>query len=152
MDISADMVKVLRDETGISVMQCKRALEEAGGDMEKARVALQAMSAAQAEKKADRTLGAGIIASYIHGNKKMGVLLELSCETDFVAQNEEFVSAANQIAMHAGAMAPETLEELAEQAFIMNPELTIKQVVDGLIQKTGERVEIARFVRYTIEA
>lgn len=152
MEISAEMVKVLRDETGISVMQCKRALEEAGGDMEKARVALQAMSAAQAEKKADRTLGAGIIASYIHGNKKMGVLLELSCETDFVAQNEEFVSTANQIAMHAGAMAPETLEELAEQAFIMNPELTIKQVIDGLIQKTGERVEIARFVRYTIEA
>jgi elongation factor Ts len=150
MEITADMVKVLREETGVSVMQCKKALEESAGDMEKAREALKVIAASQAEKKADRTLGGGIIASYIHGNKKMGVLLELSCETDFVAQNEEFVSAGNQIAMHIGAMSPETVEELAEQAFIMNPELTVKQVIEGLIQKTGERVEIGRFVRYTL--
>ncbi|NDF13637.1 MAG: elongation factor Ts, partial [Proteobacteria bacterium] len=93
---------------------------------------------------------AGIVAAYIHGNKKMGVLLELSCETDFVAQNEEFVSAANQVAMHIGAMEPADIEALMEQPFIMNPELTVKQVIDGLVQKTGERVEIGRFVRYTI--
>jgi elongation factor Ts len=150
MEITADMIKVLREETGISVMQCKKALEEAGGDMEKARTELRAMSAAQAEKKAERTLGGGVVASYIHSNKKMGVLVELSCETDFVAQNDEFVSAANQIAMHIGAMEPETVEALLEQPFIMNPEMTIKQVVDGLVQKTGERVEIGNFVRYSI--
>ncbi len=150
MTITADMIKVLREETGISVMQCKKALEEAGGDMEKARTELRAMSAAQAEKKSDRTIGAGIIASYIHSNKKMGVLVELSCETDFVAQNDEFVSAANQIAMHIGAMEPENVEALLEQPFIMNPEMNIKQVVDGLVQKTGERVEIGKFVRYSI--
>jgi len=150
MEITADMIKVLREETGISVMQCKKALEEAGGDMEKARTELRAMSAAQAEKKSDRTIGAGIIASYIHSNKKMGVLVELSCETDFVAQNDEFVSAANQIAMHIGAMEPETTEALLEQPFIMNPEMNIKQVIDGLVQKTGERVEIGKFVRYSI--
>lgn len=150
MEITADMIKSLREETGISVMQCKKALEEAGGDMEQARVALRAIAAAQAEKKSDRTIGAGIIAAYIHSNKKMGVLFELSCETDFVAQNEEFVAAANQIAMHIGAMEPEDTSALLEQAFIMNPELTVKQVIDGLVQKTGERVEISRFVRYSI--
>lgn len=150
MEITADMIKMLREETGISVMQCKKALEEAGGDMEQARAELRAMSAAQAEKKSDRTIGAGIIASYIHSNKKMGVLVELSCETDFVSQNDEFVAAANQIAMHIGAMEPDTIETLLEQAFIMNPEMTIKQVIDGLVQKTGERVEIGKFVRYSI--
>lgn len=150
MEITADMIKSLREETGISVMQCKKALEEAGGDMEQARVALRDIAASQAEKKADRTIGAGIVAAYIHGNKKMGVLFELSCETDFVAQNEEFVAAANQIAMHIGAMEPADVTALLDQSFIMNPELTIKQVIDGLVQKTGERVEISRFVRYSI--
>ena len=150
MEISADMVKVLREETGVSVMQCKKALEEAGGDMDKAREALKVIAAAQAEKKADRTLGGGVIASYIHSNKKMGVLLELVCETDFVAQNEEFISTATQIAMHTGAMDPENVEALLEQPFLMNPEMTIQQVIEGLVQKTGERVEISKFVRYSI--
>jgi elongation factor Ts len=80
----------------------------------------------------------------------MGVLVELSCETDFVSQNDEFVSAASQLAMHIGAMEPENVEALLEQQFIMNPEITIKQVIDGLVQKTGERVEIGKFVRYSI--
>ena len=150
MEITADMIKSLREETGISVMQCKKALEEASGDMEQARVALRAIAATQAEKKADRELGGGVVASYIHGNKKMGVLLTMNCETDFVAQNEEFISIANQIAMHIGAMEPESLEALLEQPFIMNPELTVKQVIDGLIQKTGERVEMGRFMRYSV--
>ena len=150
MNITAEQIKELRDATGISVMQCKKALEEAQGDMEAAKVVLQSIAAAQAEKKADRELGGGIVASYIHGNKKMGVLLSVNCETDFVAQNEEFVSAANQIAMHIGAMQPADVSELADQAFIMNPEMTIKQVIDGLTQKTGERVEIGHFVRYEI--
>lgn len=150
MEITADMIKALREETGISVMQCKKALEEAKGDMEQARVALRDLAAAQAEKKSDRTIGAGIVSSYIHSNKKMGVLLELACETDFVAQNEEFISAANQIAMHIGAMEPADNAALLEQAFIMNPELTIQQVIEGLVQKTGERVEIGKFVRYSV--
>lgn len=150
MNITADMVKVLREETGVSVMQCKKALEEAQGDMEAARAALRVIAAAQAEKKSDREIGGGIVASYIHGNKKMGVLLSMNCETDFVAQNESFVSTANQIAMHIGAMEPENIEALLEQPFIMNPELTVKQVVDDLVQKTGERVEIGQFVRYSI--
>ena len=150
MEINAETVKVLREETGISVMQCKKALEDAGGDIEKARAILREMSAAQAAKKADRELGAGIVASYIHSNKKMGVMVQIACETDFVAQNDEFVAGASQIAMHIGAMNPEDVSALLEQPFILNPEMTVKQVIDGLTQKTGERVEIGRFVRYEV--
>ncbi len=150
MNITAEQIKELRDATSVSVMQCKRALEESNGDMDAAREALKVIAAAQAEKKADRELGGGIVTSYIHSNKKMGVLVAINCETDFVAQNEEFVSAANQIAMHIGAMQPADVSELLDQPFIMNPEVTIKQVVEGLTQKTGERVEIGRFVRYEI--
>ena len=150
MNITAEQIKELRDATGVSVMQCKKALEESQGDMEAAKVALRAIAAAQAEKKADRELGAGVIATYVHANKKMGVMLEMQCETDFVSQNEEFVNAANQIALHIGAMDPESVEALLEQPFIMNPELTVKQVIDGVVQKTGERVELSKFVKYAI--
>lgn len=150
MNITAEQIKELRDATGVSVMQCKKALEESQGDMDAAKVALRAIAAAQAEKKADRELGAGVIATYVHANKKMGVMLEMQCETDFVSQNEEFMNAANQIALHIGAMDPESVEALLEQPFIMNPELTVKQVIDGVVQKTGERVELSKFVKYAI--
>lgn len=150
MNITAEQVKELRDLTGVSIMQCKKALEEANGDMEAAKVALRSIAAAQAEKKADRELGAGIIASYIHANKKMGVLVQISCETDFVSQNDEFVALANNVALHIGAMDPQTNEELLEQPFIMNPELTVKQLIDNTVQKTGERIEVQKFVKYNI--
>ena len=80
----------------------------------------------------------------------MGVLVEIQCETDFVAANEEFVALANQIALHIGAMDPQTAEELVEQPFIMNPELTIKQLIDNTVQKTGERIEVSKFTKYSI--
>ena len=101
-----DNIKQLRNETGISVMQCKKALEEAGGDMEQARILLRKESANIAEKKSDRELGAGVVASYVHAGAQIGVLIELFCESDFVAKNTEFVSLANDIAMHVAAMKP----------------------------------------------
>ena len=104
--ITMDQIKELRDETGVSVMQVKKALEEAKGDMDKARMALRKKSGEIAAKKGDRTLGAGVVASYIHGNGSVGVLLELGCETDFVAKNEEFKKLAYEIAMHVAAMNP----------------------------------------------
>ena len=107
MAITTEDVKALRDETGVSIMQCKKALEEANGDMEKARMILRKNSATAASKKSERTLGAGIIGYYIHSNKKMSAMVELFCETDFVAQNPEFVQTANNLAMHITAMAPE---------------------------------------------
>ncbi len=106
MSIKTDDVKKLRDETGISVMKCKNALEEAKGDMKKALTILQQKSKDAAYKKKDRNLGAGRIASYLHNTKTVGVLVELSCETDFVAKNEEFTELAYNIAMHIAAMNP----------------------------------------------
>ncbi len=110
-EITTELIKSLRDQTGVSVMQCKKALEETGGDVEKALLVLRKNSAAQALKKADRTLGAGLIHAYIHSNKQVGVLLELNCETDFVAKNDDFQQLASDIAMHIAAMAPEYVSE-----------------------------------------
>lgn len=106
MDISTDTVKTLRNATGVSVMQCRRALEEAGGDMKKAEVILRKKSGATADKKADRTLGAGTVGSYVHDGT-IGAMVLLSCETDFVAKNPEFVALARELAMHVAASAPE---------------------------------------------
>lgn len=107
MAITTDQVKALREKTGVSVMQCKKALEEAGGDTEKALLLLKKRGAAIAEKKADRSLGAGVVAAYVHANGQMGALVVLSCETDFVARNEEFQTLAHDIAIHVVASNPE---------------------------------------------
>ncbi len=109
--ISTDQIKELRDKTGISVMQCKKALEEAKGDMEKALILLRRKGAEIAAKKGDRTLGAGVIQSYVHGTGSVGALVELSSETDFVANNQEFRQLAYDIAMHITASRPEYLKK-----------------------------------------
>lgn len=195
MAITTDDIKLLRDETGVSIMQCKKALEEAGGDMEKARMILRKNSATAASKKSERTLGAGIVGYYIHSNKKMGAMVELFCETDFVAQNADFVVAANDLAMQIAAMAPEFIKSsdidevatqkakdffqeevdksdkpadikekiiqgkmneffaektLMNQPFVKNPDITIEQMINELIQKTGEKVEIGKFNRLSV--
>ena len=106
MVITTDDVKKLRDETGVSIMQCKKALEEAGGDFEKAKVILRKQSTAVASKKADRTLGAGIAAAYTHAGGSVVAAVVLACETDFVAKNEAFGKLAYDIAMHVAAMSP----------------------------------------------
>lgn len=105
-----DVLKELRDKTGVSVMQCKKALEEAGGDVDKAEVILRKKSGAAAEKKGDRELGAGAIGTYIH-NDEIGAMVLLSCETDFVSRNQEFVALAREIAMQVAATAPKYLDE-----------------------------------------
>ena len=104
--ISMDAIKELRDETGVAVMQCKKALEDAGGDMEKARMMLRKKSGELAAKKGDRTLAAGVVQVYLHGNNSVAAMVELSCETDFVAKNEEFKHLAYEIAMHVAASNP----------------------------------------------
>jgi len=105
-DITTEQIKSLRERTGVSVMQCKKALEEAGGDIDKALVILQKKSSEIAAKKQDRELGAGTVVAYIHNNKNVGAMVELLCETDFVANNEEFPKVAYDIAMHVAAMNP----------------------------------------------
>ena len=107
MEITTDIIKALRDETGVSIMQCKKALEEARGDIEKAKVILRKQSAAIASKKADRTLGAGVAAAYTHAGGAVVGAVVLACETDFVSKNQEFSKLAYDIAMHVAAMGPQ---------------------------------------------
>lgn len=107
---TTDLIKELRDATGVSVMQCKKALEEAGGDKEKALVILKKKGAEAAAKKGDRTLAAGMIQAYIHSTGTVGVMVELGCETDFVAKNPDFKALAYDIAMHIAAAKPEFLK------------------------------------------
>jgi elongation factor Ts len=154
-----DTIKELREETGLSLAQIKKALDEAQGDKEGARKILAQYSEANASKKADRELAAGVVASYVHGTGTIGVLLELGCETDFVAKNEEFVALAKDLAMHVCAMAPTSIDNednageessLLKQAFIKNPEMTVEQRLQGAVQKFGENTKVTRFTRYSI--
>ena len=130
--ITMEQVKELRDTTGLSIMQCKKALEEANGDMAKALVLLQKKGASAVAKKADRTLGAGRVISYVHSNGTVGAIIELLCETDFVAKNEEFVELAKSIAMQAVATNPKYLrtEEIPEADMQVAKEVFAKEV-DG---------------------
>src|SRR6056297_2704834 len=107
MSISASDVKDLRERTGAGMMECKKCLQEAEGDMDKAMEILKQKGLAQAEKKAGRTAAEGVVTSYIHGNGKIGVLVEVNCETDFVGKNEDFQAFAKDIAMHVAASGPE---------------------------------------------
>jgi elongation factor Ts len=150
-----DTIKELRDETGLSFAQIKKALDEANGDKEKAREILSQYSAVQAEKKSDREVAAGVVSAYVHSTGTTGVLLELGCETDFVAKNEEFVSLARDIAMHVCAMDPATVEgeddtALLKQSFIKDPGMTVEGRIQGAIQKFGENIKVIKFTRYSI--
>ena len=136
--ITTEQIKQLRDQTGISVMQCKKALEEGGGDAEKAKILLRKRGADAAEKKSDRTLGAGVIAAYIH-NGAVGALVELSCETDFVARNEEFRKLAYELAMQVAASNPQFVrtEEVTDEAKRVAREVFAKEMA-GLPAQAGK--------------
>ncbi len=194
MEITSEAIKSLRDQTGISVMQCKKALEEAGGDMEKALVILRKKGGEAAAKKSDRALGAGAIGAYVHSTHEVAALVMLSSETDFVAKNEEFVALAREIAMQVAATNPKALTKeeipeadlekarevfaaevkdkpadiqekiiegklasyfkeqiLLEQDFIKDPERTVQDLINGAIQKFGEKIEIRSFARYSVK-
>ena len=148
--ITAKQIKELRDKTGVSVSACKQALEEAGGEAEKALAVLQRESAKSAEKKADRVLGSGAIEAYVHNNKKVGVILEIKSESDFVSGNEEFRILAKDIAMHIAASAPSDLNELMGQPHIKNPAVTVKELLNQAVQKFGEKIEVSRFAKYNL--
>lgn len=131
MEITTNIIKELRDKTGVSVMQCKKALEEAGGDVAQAEVILRKRSAASAEKKADRDLAAGVVGSYVHEGA-VGAMAILSCETDFVAKNPEFVALARDIAMQVAATSPAyvSIEEVPEEAKVAANAVFEKEVAD----------------------
>jgi elongation factor Ts len=148
--ITAEQIKKLRELTEVSVMACKKALEKAGGDIEKAILILRKQGAEIAKKKTERKVGAGIIESYVHNNQ-IGVLIEVRSETDFVARNEEFRTFSHNIAMHIAASNPADIEELLGQAYIKEPEITISDYLKQMIQKFGENIKISRFFRCSLK-
>ena len=131
--VTTEEIKELREMTGISVMQCKKALEESGGDMEKAKALLTKKSGEIASKKSSRNLGSGVIGSYIHGNGSVGVMVELACETDFVAKNEEFKELAHDIAMQVAGMNPiyVSQDDITDEAKAKAKELFEKEVAES---------------------
>ena len=149
-NIDLTLLKKLREETAVSVSDCRNALEEAKGDYKKALELLKARAAEKAAKKADRETSEGLIESYIHGNGKMGSLIEILCETDFVARTDEFKHLAHEIAMQIVAMNPATVEDLLKQEYIKDGSLTIESLVKQAIQKTGENIVVKRFIRFAL--
>ena len=149
--MTMDQIKKLREETGAGVMDAKKALEESGGDMKKAKAWIVKKGLDKAEKKAaERTAGEGIVYAYVHHDKKSGALLELGCETDFVARTDDFVNLAKEIAMQVTSLAAESVEELLKQAYIRDPKKTIDQVVKEVSGKMGEKIEVKRFARFRV--
>ena len=168
-EITTSMVKDLREATGAGVMDCRRALEEANGDAKKAAELLREKGIAAAAKRADREAKQGVVESYIHAQGRIGVLLELNCETDFVANTDNFRALAKNIAMQIAAMNPQvvSVEDRAgkeiegkdeEVVLLAQPHVngdkfdgkTIDQIRGDLSAKTGENVEVRRFVRFAV--
>jgi len=148
--ITADLVKKLRDKTGASMMDCKKALEDARGDEVKASKILQEKDKMTAMKKSERSAEQGIVEAYVHSNAKIGVLLELKCETDFVARNSEFKELAHDLAMHIAGMDSKDLESLLDEPFVKDPLITVKNLIESKIGKLGENIKIGRFIRFEL--
>jgi elongation factor Ts len=148
--ISIEKVKDLRIKTGSSIANCKEALEKTGDDTKKALDYFRKKGAKIASEKKNKITDQGMIEAYIHSNKRIGVLIKLTCQTDFVAKNEEFKNLAHNLAMHIAAMNPKDVQELLKQAFIKEEKITIKELVDEKITKLGENVQIKKFERYQI--
>lgn len=148
--VSAKDVKKLRELTGARILDCKKALDEADGDFDQAEKIVAKKGLARAEKHQDREAAAGFIAQYVHNNGKVGALVELRCETDFVAQNEEFKQLGKDIAMQVVAMNPENNEELLAQEFIKDASVTIEKLIKALSGKIGEKMVLFRFCRFEL--
>ena len=165
MEITTASVKELRDKSGAGVMTCRNALLEAGGDADKALQILKEKGILKAQKKAQRTVNQGLIEAYIHTGGRIGALVEVNCETDFVARTDEFKELAHNLAMQVAAMPPQfiTQEEAAGesdidlqaaclllQPYIKDPTKTVKDLLTETIAKVGENIKISRFTRFEL--
>lgn len=195
MEISASMVKELREKTGVGMMDCKKALNECDGDIEKSIEYLRKKGIATAQKRGGRSTSEGQVQSYIHAGGKIGVMVEINCETDFTGKNDDFTEFAKNVAMHIAAsnpisidrdgISPDILEKekeiyatqakesgkpekviekivegkinkfyaestLLEQQYVKNPDITVKDLLNEMIAKTGENIIISRFTRYQL--
>jgi len=160
-----EAVKLLRDQTGAGIMDCKRALEDAGGDHEKAIVLLLEKGVALAAKKSDRETEQGLIQSYIHQGGKVAALVEVNCETDFVARTDEFQQLVYDLAMQVASMDPRYVSKddvpqdadplmigvaLMGQAFIKDSSKTVQDLINETVGKVGENIRVRRFTRYSL--
>lgn len=145
--MSAEEIKKLREETGCGVMECKRALDDARGDFEKAKKFLADSAAAVAKKKAERATKHGLIEAYVHAGK-IGVLVEVACESDFVAKNPQFKEMAHKIAMQIASMNPKDVAELMNQEYIIDGNMKVSDYVNSIILQIKENIQIKRFVRF----
>ncbi len=163
--VTVDSIKALREETGAGVMDCKRALEAAEGDVARAQDILRQEGIASAAKKSSRETNDGVVESYIHSGGRIGVLVEVNCETDFVARTPEFRELAHNLAMQVAAMDPQHVDEadlpegaevnpqedcLLQQAFIRDPSKTIEDLLKETVGKLGENIRVRRFTRFAL--
>jgi len=152
LEITAEMVKTLRDKTDAGMMDCKKALKETGGDMEAAIAFLRQKGLAVASKRAGRATSEGVVWAHIAPDHRSGVLLEVNCESDFVAKTDSFLELGSRLAEQLAATALETVEELLAHPAAHQPALTVADYVNEVIAKTGEKCQVRRFTRYQGEA
>ena len=165
MAVTVDDIKALREITGAGVMDSKRALEESSGDLKKAEDILRQQGIASAAKKANRATNQGVIDSYIHSGGRIGAIVEVNCETDFVARTGDFQELAHSLAMQVAAMSPKYVDEsqvpdgaeaeiaqdcLLHQPFIRDPSKTVQDLVNETVGKLGENVRVRRFTRFSL--
>lgn len=144
-----DKIQKLRELTGAGVIECQKALKDAGGDLDAAISLIKERGYAKAERRKERETGAGLLESYIH-NERVGVLLELRTETDFVARSNDFKELAHDLAMQIVAMNPENIDDLLGQMYIKDESLTVEELIKQTISRLGENIRIERFTRYEL--
>lgn len=149
MAVDVNLIKQLREETGAGIADCREALEETKGNLEEAKKYLHKKGLDKAGSKSDREVKAGVVETYSHGGK-IGVLVEMLCETDFVAKTEDFKTLAHEVALQIASMNPENVEELMKQDYIREPAQTIESLVKSAIAKLGENIQIGRFTRIAL--
>lgn len=149
MKVNLEDIKKIREETGIGMMDVRRALESSSGDISKTREWLKQHAVLKAAKKADRQTSQGAIFSYIHQTGKVAAMVKLGCETDFVAKTDDFKSVGKEISMQIASMNPQNIDELLSQEWIRDPKKTIKQLIEENIAKMGENIKVLEFERMT---
>ena len=147
--VTVDQIKKLREETGVSISECKKALEGAKGDIKKAKEILKKLGRGFAKIKKEREVKSGLIESYIHSGKKIGAMVELHCESDFVARSEDFQKLAHELCLQIVAILPEETPFL-KQPWIRDETKTVRDLIDEYISKFGENIVVKRFVRYEL--
>jgi elongation factor Ts len=150
MNISIDLLKKLREETSAGVADCRQALEDANGDYAKAKQLISERGLEKAAKKEGKETSQGIIEAYIHGGGKVGVLVDLRCETDFVARTDQFKALAHEMTLQIAAMSPANVEELLASAYIRDAKMTMQDLVKQTIAKVGENITVAKFTRMVL--